>query len=299
MTNIVDLLDVLAPNEWTGTGFNLIAVPNAGRGPNDPIFKLLLNATKETLIFSAVKPDAQDRGEGKRPVSLPTAVYRQTITDVRDNTTIHEEPGLWGHAPKTDDNQDTFFRLASTPHGDCLLAQSTFFGPETYELDLEHVTTNTFPFPQADRIPDLSADPANPLDEQYLGQYLRPGATFPSEFLPKGLDPAETIKNPTKVLLSGIKGQAIAETDVIVISTKPTQPTGILNIPVAASTAEAVQMDAIIWIRKGKDGGSGKPAYLLQYLQRVILDFEGIHWPHVSVATLRRLDNGTAGAKLP
>jgi hypothetical protein len=206
---------------------------------------------------------------------------------------------LWGHVQKTDDNPDTFFRLASTPHGDCLLAQSTFFGPESQELDLEHVSTNTFPFPQTDPIPNLNADPANPLDEQYLGQYLSPGSTFPSDFLPKGLDPAETVKNPTKVLLAAIKGEVIAETDVIVMSTKPTQPTGILNLPVATSTAEAVQMDAIIWIRKGKDGGSGTPPYLLQYLQRVILDFGNIDWPHVSVATLKRLDNGRTGAKLP
>ena len=26
----------------------------------------------------------------------------------------------------------------------------------------------------------------------------------------------------------------------------------------------------------------------LQYTQRVMLDFNGIHWPHVTVATLRK-----------
>ncbi|MGH9358228.1 MAG: heme-binding protein [Terriglobia bacterium] len=298
MTNIVDVLDVLAPNTWTGTGFNLIAVPNAGGGPPDPIFTLLLNATEETLRFSAVTPDAKDRGAGKHTVSLRTALYLQTIKDPKDNTTIHVEPGLWGHVPRTDENSDTFFRLASTPHGDCLLAQSTFFGPVTQELEIEHVSTNSFPFQQTDPIPKLNADPANPLDGHYIGQYLNPGPNFPADFLPKGLNPAEIVKDPAKILLAAIKGQAITETDVIVISTKPTQPTGILNIPVATSTAKAVQMDAIVWVEKLKDGGSGTPPYQLQYLQRVILDFGRVHWPHVSVATLK-LDNKKTVAQLP
>lgn len=54
MVNTVDLLDKLAPNTWTGTGFNLIAVPTRGAGPTDPLFRLLLSATQETLGFSKV-----------------------------------------------------------------------------------------------------------------------------------------------------------------------------------------------------------------------------------------------------
>jgi hypothetical protein len=44
-------------------------------------------------------------------------------------------------------------------------------------------------------------------------------------------------------------------------------------------------MDAIFWIETVQlaDGSS---FLQLQYVQRVILDFLGIHWPHISVATL-------------
>jgi hypothetical protein len=34
----------------------------------------------------------------------------------------------------------------------------------------------------------------------------------------------------------------------------------------------------------------GKPAFLqLQYTQTVLLNFNGLSWPHVSVATLRKV----------
>jgi len=42
-----------------------------------------------------------------------------------------------------------------------------------------------------------------------------------------------------------------------------------------------------------RGGGSlqpnGKSFMQLQYVQRVILNFIGINWPHISVATLKRL----------
>lgn len=60
-----------------------------------------------------------------------------------------------------------------------------------------------------------------------------------------------------------------------------------MNIPFVIKNANASQMDAIFWIEKVTN-----PTFLtrnflqLQYVQRVILDFAGLHWPHVSVATL-------------
>ncbi len=62
---------------------------------------------------------------------------------------------------------------------------------------------------------------------------------------------------------------------------------GIVNIPFVVANANATQMDAIFWIEKVTNPTLPDQHYLqLQYVQRVILDFAGLHWPHVSVATL-------------
>jgi hypothetical protein len=53
------------------------------------------------------------------------------------------------------------------------------------------------------------------------------------------------------------------------------------------NNANATQLDAIFWIEKVVDPSGGPDPYIqLQYVQRVILDFDNIHWPHISVATL-------------
>lgn len=282
--NTVDLLDKLAPNTWTGTGFNLIAVPNRGGGPNGPPFLLLLSATREMLEFSKVTT-ALDRGAREPAVSLRTARYLQTVIDTNNGKTVlHEEPGLWMHLPPTQENaSDAFFRLAMTPHGDCLLAHSTFFTQIEGGPEIAPVTT--FPFPA---IADLGSGFTNQLDGRYIDPYLH--SALPAKGLLEGLDAAKTIKDPTEILRAMIKGQTIVETNVIEMSTKPTKPGqrfGTLNIPFVTGNANPVQMDAIVWLENVKDGSSGQSFMQLQYVQRVILDFDEIHWPHVSVATLK------------
>jgi hypothetical protein len=68
---------------------------------------------------------------------------------------------------------------------------------------------------------------------------------------------------------------------------------GIVNIPFLTQNANAAQMDAIFWIERvrnpTKNSKAPNPEYMqVQYVQRVILDFAGVHWPHISVATLAK-----------
>jgi hypothetical protein len=182
-------------------------------------------------------------------------------------------------------------RQATIPHGDSLVAQSTSFkkvssGPTINPVD-------SFPFPLADPIPDLN-DVTHAVDtnETYLAPYKTD--PLPDDCLPKGLNAAETIRDPTMVLKAQIKGQTIIETSVIQITTSfpsplPNSPAvqGIVNIPFVVKNANATQMDAIFWIEKVQHPKFHDRNFLqLQYVQRVILDFHGLHWPHVSVATL-------------
>jgi hypothetical protein len=51
--------------------------------------------------------------------------------------------------------------------------------------------------------------------------------------------------------------------------------------------AKATQVHATFWIETVSR--EGQPDFLqLQYTQLVQLDFNGLRWPHVTVATLRR-----------
>jgi hypothetical protein len=298
------------PGRWVGQGFNLIGRPNLQgnpRSPTNPAFFLELNATQETLEFTAIGGDIPNRGTIEPTAELHAIHYLQSVTDIVAMTSIHKEPGLWVHVPANKEGGETYVRHAVIPHGDALLAQSTFFTDPNKPVhgppDIKSV--NSFPFRIADPIPGLNADPANPLGAPYTDPYTNPiegpnGNAFPGNALPSNpdgtkLDAAKTIKDPTEVLRAQIADQNISSTDVIVISTTP-PPSGILNIPFVVSNANAVQMDAIFWIETvDRDpyvnpNPSPEPSksqfFQLQYVQRVILDFDNIHWPHVSVATL-------------
>ena len=273
------------PGRWIGKGFNLIARPAREGVPSRPVFFLELNATQETLEFTAIGGDIPNRGETEPTALLHAVHYLQTVADCADSTFIHKEPGLWVHVPPTAENaSETYVRQAAIPHGDSLLAQSSFFTTVSGGPDIQPV--NALPFPLAEPIPALNDVTHTTItNPEYIGPYLND--PLPAECLPKGLNAAATIKDPTEVLRAQIQGQNIIETDVIAISTADSG--GIVNIPFVVKNANASQMDAIFWIEKvSRPSFDERPTDFLQlqYVQRVILDFDNIHWPHVSVATL-------------
>jgi hypothetical protein len=275
------------PGTFIGTGFNLIARPD--KQNNNPFF-LELNATQEILEFTNIGGDIPNRGSIQSDINLHGVRYLQRVADCTMHTAIHLEPGLWLRLPSTSApdpvTQETYVRQATIPHGDAVLAQSTFFttvngGPQIAPVDSTPFTGN---------IPDLNSPAANPVTNP---NYLRPytATPLPTECLPAGLDAVQTIKNPALVLQAAIAGQNIQETVVIQISTAPVG--GIVNIPFVVQNANATRLDAIFWIEKVLDPAAGPDPFIqLQYVQRVILDFPPaigapiISWPHISVATL-------------
>jgi hypothetical protein len=274
------------PGTWTGTGFNLIARPDFQH--KKPFF-LEINGTLETLEFTLIGGDIPNRGSEQNDVNLHGLHYLQQVADCVTHGALHIEPGLWIHVPETTDPKlgPTVVRQATIPHGDSLLAQSTFVtevdgGPKIDPVD-------SFPFTDP-AIPGLNVPAKNILGPPYVDPYLN--APLPECCVPKGLDAKATIRNPALVLLAAIQGEKILKTGVIAISTVAAQgSTGILNIPFVVRNANALQMDAIFWIETVAPD-DGDPFLQLQYVQRVILDFPAkpggpiIHWPHISVATL-------------
>jgi hypothetical protein len=299
-TAAIELLGLLhnLPGSWGGNGFNLIARPAKADSNGQNVFFLELNGTQENLDFVSIAGDIPNRGDVE-PTSLLHGVhYLQTVRDCEDKAFIHKEPGIWIHVLPTQENpKDTYVRLATIPHGDSLVAQSTFSTDPPIQGPPRIDPVDSFPISINNPIP-----PLNDVTHAVLGgNYVTPYTTtpLPPDCLPRGLDAAKTIKDPTEVLRAQIASQTIKETAVIVISTvlptlagpvplgAPTRPGGIINIPFVVKNANASQMDAIFWIEKVQHPTFPDREYMqLQYVQRVILDFAGVHWPHISVATL-------------
>ncbi|HYV94032.1 MAG TPA: hypothetical protein VE978_19805, partial [Chitinophagales bacterium] len=113
------------PGTWVGTGFNLIELPNmnqakAGPPPKDK-FRVMLNSTSETLVFSNIAGKIFNRGNAQGDISYLGLHYLQQIADVnlpKDNNGIHLETGLFLNVVKSDDpNEDpSIARLGSIPH---------------------------------------------------------------------------------------------------------------------------------------------------------------------------------------
>ena len=61
---------------------------------------------------------------------------------------------------------------------------------------------------------------------------------------------------------------------------------GVENIPFVVTNANAISMKAIFWIEEVEHPHGFGHFLQLQYTQTVILNFLGIDWPHISVATL-------------
>jgi len=280
-STVADNLGLLAElrGHWIGSGFNLVTRPDK---VNDPPFFLELNSTRETLDFTAIAGDIPDRGSLESDINLHALHYLQQVSDQATDTTLYVETGLWTHVPPTEapaDAEETYVRQASIPHGSSLLAQSTFTDDPDAGPDIGPVDSTPF----TGTVPPLNAAPAAPIsDPIYLAQFsnvqLPPG-------LPAGLNTAAMVKNPALLLNKAIENQNITNTVVIAISTEPAG--GILNIPFLTHNADAARLDAIFWIEKVWHPIAGEFVQL-QYVQRVIIDFIGIHWPHISVATLRK-----------
>jgi len=182
----------------------------------------------------------------------------QNVADATTRAALHVENGMWLDVPATTDPKSaaTVVRQSVIPHGDSLLAQGT-------PLIVQGGPT----------IAPVSPLPTGPGVDQ---QYTTPYRTGP---FPPGFD----AQNPNAALQAAIQGQHITQTIVLPVSTTPSG--GILNIPFVTTNANASQLDAIFWIETVKEP-SGASFVQLQYTQTVILNFEGIQWPHITLATL-------------
>jgi hypothetical protein len=267
---------------WKGSGFNQIWRPFDIQ-PQDRFLEL--NETIEVLEFDEIPGDIPNRAFFQQSINVDGIdVHGINVHAVRYLQQVQDANVLGPNVPQTTNPQDppTVVRQASIPHGTSFVAQGTVLpvinGPPTFQ------PVSIAPFP--------INSPNKPITfpETNLGT--------PSQFRTSPTDiPHVTqamMNNPNSVLQQAITGQTIVSTTTLKISTNPLNPPssggGSSNIAflqgaAAGPNAQAALLDAIFWIETVKDK-TGTTRLQLQYSQTVLLNFNTLSWPHVSVATL-------------
>ena len=277
---------------WAGNGFNVIWRPFQGGPPNQDRF-LELNLTEETLSFEEIPGAIPNRGLLQPDINMFGLRYLQTIADanIKDASGkpagLHLEPGIWVTVPQTEHPQEmpTVVRMASIPHGTTVLAQG-IASPSSEGPNIADI--NITPF--------VIGNPAKPVP------FPESTLSNPSQFrtLPDGLVGIDQaiVDNPNLVLKHALEGKRIKNTVVLEVSSDQSTPVfggGLANTaflqgsPNEGPNAQAALVTATFWIEAVQGPvANGPDFHQLQYTQRVLLNFNGLSWPHITVATLQR-----------
>jgi len=265
--------------DWAGTGFTVIAVPsftNTATG-----FDLKLFHTYETLTFSPIHENIRNAAADTE-IFLSALTYLQRITDVNTKVEVHIEPGMWFYQPPDDDFSEVLWRAGNIPHGNSFLVGSVDYSETMKAPVFENISS--IPFDQG--------HPENrPTGTNYTAGYENPKLPISMVGIYPGAGDNNVVMSPVEFLKQDLAQQTVLSTKMLKISSTLSQG-GILNIPFLKQEASADQIEATFYIEEVQEGDA--IFYQLQYVQTVIIDFPVggspiISWPHISVATLRKL----------
>lgn len=281
------------PGTWSGHGFNAIWRPHPLSSGQDRFLEL--NLTDETIVFTAINGPIPNRGLAQPSIEMFGVTYLQQINQAsQPSNGLHIEPGIWATVPQTSNPAEpaTVVRMASIPHGTVINAQG-----------VGHVVAGG---PQV--IPDNNIlpfffnqpAPANTDFNQVALTFPELDLSIPTTFR---FDPGVTqdiVKNPNKVIQEALQSSLagttmksrtflnVSTTNSIIRGGGGTRNTAFLTAAhtPGAGNANAGSVQATVWIETIAGKGGNPDVHQLQYTQLVMLDFNGIHWPHVTVGTL-------------
>lgn len=285
---------------WQGTGLNVIWRPFQPAAAISPVVFpgaptsgsdrfLELNLTTETLEFDLISGEIPNRGFLQGDLLMAGLRYLQQISDTNvtdpatnKNAGLHVEPGLWLSIPATTDPpvQASVARLASIPHGTTIIAQGLMkTAPGGPTINPVSITPFTI------------APPNSPVN--FPEQTLATQSNFRTSAPGSNNITQAMLDNPNSELTAAAAGLTIATTTTLTVSTGPTPVIGggtantaFLQGGPDGPNADAARVDATFWLQTTQ--GSSQPD-LLQYSQLVLLNFNGLSWPHVTVGTLKRV----------
>lgn len=262
---------------WSGTGFNAIWRPASGGGSDR---FLELNLTSETLEFDLIPGSIPNRGFVQGDLEMAGLRYLQQISDSNLNAGLHAEPGVWLVVPPTTDPSvpASVARLGNVPHGTSFVAQGVI-APGVGAPAVPPVNIAPFPVGQ----------PSSPLT--FVEQEL----TNPSVFRTSGAGltgvTQAMLDNPNSILVAALSGLTVASYVELSVSSDATAPilgggtanTAFLMGGPDGPNALTARVDATFWLLT--IAGMEAPSKLM-YTQTVLLNFNNISWPHVTVGSL-------------
>jgi hypothetical protein len=277
---------------WKGHGFNAIWRPH--NPPSQDRF-LELNMTDETLVFTKINGPIPNRGLAMHDINMFGLTYMQQISESSTGAGLHIEPGIWANVPQTNDPNvpPSVVRMASIPHGTVVLAQGV---AEVHPGGPQNIPDNNI-LPFFFGSPPPANGDFNSVSQTFTELKLSTPTTF--RFVAPGVTQA-IVKNPNSVLqtalATSLQGTSMKSRTFLNVSTTHNivkAGGGTANTAFLASSgnppggnARASQVNATFWIETIAGTGGQPDKHQLQYTQLVMLDFNGIHWPHVTVGTL-------------
>jgi hypothetical protein len=280
------------PGMWTGKGFNVVWRPSSRPGTDH---YLELNLTNETLRFERIPGAIPNRGLLQPDIHMFGLSYLQTIADANVKGSdgkpkgLHSESGVWATVPQTEHPRQvpTVVRMATIPLGTTVVAQ----GIASLSSEVPVITDiNVTPF--------VIGNPA-----KLVTTFPESNLSNPSEFRtpPSGLIGIDQaiVDNPNLVLKRALEGKTIKKTVVLDVSSRSVFGGGLASTaflqgsPNEGPNAQPVVVKATYWIETVQDDAGGPDVQQLQYTQTVLLNFNGLSWPHISVATLRKAITST------
>jgi hypothetical protein len=278
---------------WKGHGFNAIWRPHHPASPQDRFLEL--NKTDETLAFTRINGPIPNRGLAMADIDMFGLTYMQQISESSTGAGLHIEPGIWATVPQTADPAEpaSVVRMASIPHGTVILAQGV---AEVHPGGPQHIPDNNI-------LPFFFGSPApangdfNSVAQTFTELNLSQPTQF--RFVAPGVT-QDIVKNPNLVLQNALKASLqgttmksrtflhVATDQSIINAGGGTANTAFLATSAnpAGGNALATTVQATFWIETIAGTGGQPDKHQLQYTQLVMLDFNGIHWPHVTVGTL-------------
>jgi len=173
----------------------------------------------------------------------------------------------------------TVARLASIPHGTVILAQGT---ASTSAAAPTIPNTSIKPFTIGQPTAEIDF-PEQTLTNQTSFRTSGAGLTGVTQAM---------VNNPNSVLHAAIAGQHITATTTLHVTTGDapvpgggTANTAFLKGGPQGPNAVAVSVNATFWLQTLQ--GQTAPTQL-QYAQTVLLNFNTLSWPHITVGTLRK-----------
>jgi hypothetical protein len=175
--------------------------------------------------------------------------------------------------------------MASVPHGTAVLAEG-----------IASLSSEGPIIPDINITPFVIGNPA-----KLVTTFPEPHLSNPSEFRTPpaglvGIDQA-IVDNPNLFLKRALEGKTIKKTVVLDVSSDMSTPVfggGLANTaflqgnPREGPNAQAALVRATYWIETVQDDAGGLDVQQLQYTQTVLLNFNTLSWPHITVATLRK-----------